>query len=73
MLPFLVIGSVQIVGGLVTLLSKCAVNPLNATGANMHQVPMLTDNYGTERVKYMRKDIDVHTELEDGKRGHSTN
>ena len=25
-------------------------NPLNATGANMHQVPMLTDNYGSERV-----------------------
>ena len=27
------------------------LNPLNATGANMCQVPMLTDNYGIERVK----------------------
>ena len=26
------------------------VNPLNATGANMHQVLMLTENYGIERV-----------------------
>ena len=26
-------------------------NPLNATGANAHQVPMLSDNYGIERVK----------------------
>ena len=26
-------------------------NPLNATGANMHQVAMLTDNSGIERVK----------------------
>ena len=26
------------------------VNPLNATGANIHQVPMLTNNFGIERV-----------------------
>ena len=26
-------------------------NPLNATGANMYKVPILTDNYGSERVK----------------------
>ena len=26
------------------------INPLNATVADMHQVPMLTENYGTERV-----------------------
>ena len=27
------------------------INPLNATGANMHQAPMLTDNHGSEGVK----------------------
>ena len=27
-----------------------ALNPLNATGANMHQILMLTENYGIERV-----------------------
>ena len=26
------------------------VNPLNATGANMHHIPMLMDNNDTERV-----------------------
>ena len=26
-------------------------NPLNATGANMHQIHMLIENYGIERVK----------------------
>ena len=29
------------------------VNPLNATGANMHQNRMLTENSGSERVKLM--------------------
>ena len=29
--------------------------PLNATGANMHQVHMLTDNYGSERVNMWRR------------------
>ena len=33
-----------------SLLRSC-VNPLNATGANMHQVLMVTENYGNERVK----------------------
>ena len=27
------------------------INPLHATGANIHQVLMLTENYGIERVK----------------------
>ena len=36
---------------LITSLTVSQVNPLNATGANMHQVPMLTGNYRTERVK----------------------
>ena len=27
-----------------------AVNPLNASGANMHQFPILTDNYDIVRV-----------------------
>ena len=26
------------------------INPLNATGANMHQVPTLTETYGIERI-----------------------
>ena len=29
-----------------------SINPLNATGVNMHQVHMLTENYGNERVTY---------------------
>ena len=28
------------------------INPLNATGANMHQVLMFIENYGIERVNY---------------------
>ena len=26
------------------------INPLNDTGESMHQVPMLTDDYGSERI-----------------------
>ena len=29
---------------------KGFLNPLNATGTNMHQVPMLTEKYSIERV-----------------------
>ena len=32
----------------LTLLLK----PLNVNGANMHSIPMLTENYGIERVNY---------------------
>ena len=28
-------------------------NPLNATGVNMHQILMLIDNYGIERIKQL--------------------
>ena len=43
-----------------TFRMKCMfLNPLNATGVNnMHQVPMLTDNCGIERVKQL-----AHMEL----------
>ena len=37
------------------------VNPLNATVANMHQVPMLTETYGTEGKS---KKVDVRTSME---------
>ena len=33
------------------------INPLNATGANIHQVPMFTDDYGSERVNRHARDL----------------
>ena len=36
---------------IIVLIQRALVNPLNATGANMHQVPILTENHGIERVK----------------------
>ena len=39
---------------LVIKMVICRINPLNATGVNMQQVPMLTDNYGSERVNELQ-------------------
>ena len=33
------------------MIEQKIINPLHATGANMHQITMLTENYVNERVK----------------------
>ena len=37
-------------------ISMLLINPLNATGANTHQITMLIENYGIERVIYIQID-----------------
>ena len=43
--------------------NKVWFNPLNATGAHMHHIPMLTDNCGIERVKQFQEREHCMTDL----------
>ena len=47
-------GALRLTSGVLIYQAYCmwhVINPLNATGANMHQRHMLTENCGIERVK----------------------